>query len=83
MVLDSAFSNLFDLMLELADVYKIRVPKFTVCVSLHDYRDTNATTRMPNERCMPPQIYAVYVILHKHSMTGFTWLMEFCNYIIP
>lgn len=29
MVLDSAFSNLFNLMLELADVYKIRLPKFT------------------------------------------------------
>lgn len=31
MVLDSAFSNLFDLMMELVDVYKIRLPKFTVC----------------------------------------------------
>ncbi|KAL5157837.1 hypothetical protein HKD37_15G042451 [Glycine soja] len=30
MVLDSAFSNLYDLMMELADVYKIRLPKFTV-----------------------------------------------------
>lgn len=30
MVLDSAFSNLYGLMLELADVYKIRLPKFTV-----------------------------------------------------
>jgi hypothetical protein len=30
MVLDSAFSNLYDLMLELVDVYKIRLPKFTV-----------------------------------------------------
>ncbi|CAM8905681.1 unnamed protein product [Rhodiola kirilowii] len=30
MVLDSAFSNLFDLMMELVDVYKIRLPKFTV-----------------------------------------------------
>ncbi|KAA3490206.1 Alpha/beta-Hydrolases superfamily protein isoform 1 [Gossypium australe] len=29
MVLDSAFSNLFDLMMELVDVYKIRLPKFT------------------------------------------------------
>ncbi|GMP73540.1 hypothetical protein CsSME_00031260 [Camellia sinensis var. sinensis] len=33
MVLDSAFSNLFDLMMELVDVYKIRLPKFTVWVS--------------------------------------------------
>lgn len=32
MVLDSAFSNLFDLMMELVDVYKIRLPKFTVCI---------------------------------------------------
>jgi hypothetical protein len=32
MVLDSPFSNLFNLMLELADVYKIRLPKFTVSV---------------------------------------------------
>lgn len=30
MVLDSSFANLYDLMLELVDVYKIRVPKFTV-----------------------------------------------------
>jgi hypothetical protein len=30
MVLDSAFANLYDLMMELVDVYKIRVPKFTV-----------------------------------------------------
>lgn len=30
MVLDSAFSNLFELMMELVDVYKIRLPKFTV-----------------------------------------------------
>lgn len=33
MVLDSPFSNLFDLMMELVDVYKIRLPKFTVCFS--------------------------------------------------
>lgn len=32
MVLDSAFSNLFGLMMELVDVYKIRLPKFTVCI---------------------------------------------------
>jgi hypothetical protein len=30
MILDSAFTNLYDLMMELVDVYKIRVPKFTV-----------------------------------------------------
>lgn len=34
MVLDSAFTNLYDLMMELVDVYKIRVPKFTVCPAL-------------------------------------------------
>ena len=33
MVLDSPFSNLNDLMMELVDVYKIRLPKFTVSVS--------------------------------------------------
>ena len=33
MVLDSAFSNLYDLMMELVEVYKIRVPKFTVWLS--------------------------------------------------
>lgn len=38
MVLDSAFSNLFDLMLELADVYKIRVPKFTVKMAVQYMR---------------------------------------------
>lgn len=34
MVLDSAFANLFDLMMELVDVYKIRLPKFTVWFSV-------------------------------------------------
>ncbi|XP_022845215.1 uncharacterized protein LOC111368194 isoform X2 [Olea europaea var. sylvestris] len=38
MVLDSAFSNLFDLMMELADVYKIRLPKFTVKVAVQYMR---------------------------------------------
>ncbi|XP_041992652.1 uncharacterized protein LOC121743416 isoform X1 [Salvia splendens] len=38
MVLDSAFSNLFNLMLELADVYKIRLPKFTVKMALQYMR---------------------------------------------
>lgn len=38
MVLDSAFSNLFELMLELADVYKIRVPKFTVKMAVQYMR---------------------------------------------
>ncbi|KAK1422553.1 hypothetical protein QVD17_17836 [Tagetes erecta] len=38
MVLDSAFSNLFDLMMELVDVYKIRLPKFTVKVALQYMR---------------------------------------------
>ncbi|XP_031390961.1 uncharacterized protein LOC116203400 isoform X1 [Punica granatum] len=38
MVLDSAFSNLFDLMMELADVYKIRVPKFTVKMAVQYMR---------------------------------------------
>ncbi|MFS8015607.1 putative serine aminopeptidase, S33, alpha/Beta hydrolase [Helianthus anomalus] len=38
MVLDSAFSNLFNLMMELVDVYKIRLPKFTVKVALQYMR---------------------------------------------
>ncbi|XP_071922535.1 uncharacterized protein [Coffea arabica] len=38
MVLDSAFSNLFHLMMELVDVYKIRLPKFTVKVALQYMR---------------------------------------------
>ncbi|RDY00666.1 putative protein, chloroplastic, partial [Mucuna pruriens] len=38
MVLDSAFSNLYDLMLELADVYKIRLPKFTVKMAVQYMR---------------------------------------------
>ncbi|KAI4371601.1 hypothetical protein MLD38_009930 [Melastoma candidum] len=38
MVLDSAFSNLYDLMLELADVYKIRAPKFTVRMAVQYMR---------------------------------------------
>lgn len=35
MALDSSFSNLFDLMMELVDVYKIILPKFTVKVAFH------------------------------------------------
>ncbi|KAJ8562638.1 hypothetical protein K7X08_031090 [Anisodus acutangulus] len=38
MVLDSAFSNLFDLMMELVDVYKIRLPKFTIKVAVQYMR---------------------------------------------
>ncbi|XP_024046016.1 uncharacterized protein LOC18050586 isoform X2 [Citrus clementina] len=38
MVLDSAFSDLFDLMLELVDVYKIRLPKFTVKMAVQYMR---------------------------------------------
>ncbi|KAK0598278.1 hypothetical protein LWI29_033230 [Acer saccharum] len=38
MVLDSAFSDLFDLMMELVDVYKIRLPKFTVKVAVQYMR---------------------------------------------
>ncbi|KAK4741676.1 hypothetical protein SAY87_025264 [Trapa incisa] len=38
MVLDSAFSNLFDLMIELATIYKIRLPKFTIKVALQYMR---------------------------------------------
>ncbi|PKA52803.1 hypothetical protein AXF42_Ash001784 [Apostasia shenzhenica] len=38
MVLDSSFSNLYNLMLELAEVYKIRLPKFTVKMALQYMR---------------------------------------------
>ncbi|ESW19549.1 hypothetical protein PHAVU_006G134600 [Phaseolus vulgaris] len=38
MVLDSAFSNLYGLMMELADVYKIRLPKFTVKMAVQYMR---------------------------------------------
>ncbi|ESQ55719.1 hypothetical protein EUTSA_v10027147mg [Eutrema salsugineum] len=38
MVLDSGFSNLFDLMMELVDVYKIRLPKFTVKMAVQYMR---------------------------------------------
>lgn len=38
MVLDSAFSNLVDLMMELVDVYKVRLPKFTLKVAIQYMR---------------------------------------------
>ncbi|XP_078443350.1 alpha/beta-Hydrolases superfamily protein isoform X2 [Wolffia australiana] len=38
MVLDSAFSNLYNLMMELVDVYKIRLPKFTIKLALQYMR---------------------------------------------
>ncbi|KAJ8498762.1 hypothetical protein OPV22_009314 [Ensete ventricosum] len=38
MVLDSAFSNLYDLMMELVDVYKIRLPKFTIRMAVQYMR---------------------------------------------
>lgn len=37
-VLDSAFSNLTDLMIELVDVYRIRIPKFTVKMAIQYMR---------------------------------------------
>lgn len=38
MVMDSAFSNLFDLIMELVDVYKIRLPRFTVKMAVQYMR---------------------------------------------
>ncbi|KAG2684596.1 hypothetical protein I3760_10G083800 [Carya illinoinensis] len=38
MVLDSVFSNLYDLMIELVDVYQIRLPKFTVKMAVQYMR---------------------------------------------
>eukprot|EP00252_Welwitschia_mirabilis_P016722 TRINITY_DN3704_c0_g1_i2.p1 TRINITY_DN3704_c0_g1~~TRINITY_DN3704_c0_g1_i2.p1 ORF type:complete len:444 (-),score=99.82 TRINITY_DN3704_c0_g1_i2:373-1704(-) len=38
MVLDSPFANLVDLMMELVDMYKIRLPKFTVKVAIQYMR---------------------------------------------
>lgn len=38
MVLDSPFSNLVDLMMELVDVYKVRLPKFTLKVAIQYMR---------------------------------------------
>ncbi|GMH26845.1 hypothetical protein Nepgr_028688 [Nepenthes gracilis] len=38
MVLDSAFSTLYDVMMELVDVYKIRLPKFTVKMAVQYMR---------------------------------------------
>lgn len=38
MVLDSPFSNLMDLMMELVDVYKVRLPKFTLKVAIQYMR---------------------------------------------
>lgn len=39
MVLDSPFSDLVDLMMELVDTYKIRLPKFTVSRLYEDVSD--------------------------------------------
>ncbi|KAJ7954977.1 Alpha/beta-Hydrolases superfamily protein [Quillaja saponaria] len=38
MVLDSPFSDLVDLMMELVDTYRIRLPKFTVSFAIHYMR---------------------------------------------
>ncbi|XAR54613.1 hypothetical protein NMG60_11029831 [Bertholletia excelsa] len=38
MVLDSPFSDLIDLMMELVDTYKVRLPKFTVKFAIHYMR---------------------------------------------
>ncbi|XP_057489177.1 uncharacterized protein LOC130775095 isoform X2 [Actinidia eriantha] len=38
MVLDSPFSDLVDLMMELVDTYKVRLPKFTVKFAIHYMR---------------------------------------------
>ncbi|XP_031481666.1 uncharacterized protein LOC116251497 isoform X1 [Nymphaea colorata] len=68
MVLDSAFSNLFDLMMELVDVYRIRLPKFTVKMAVQymrhiiqkrarfDIMDLNASQTAP--RTFIPALFA-------------------------
>ncbi|CAN6450504.1 unnamed protein product [Victoria cruziana] len=68
MVLDSAFSNLFDLMMELVDVYRIRLPKFTVKMAVQymrhviqkrakfDIMDLNAAKTAP--RTYIPALFA-------------------------
>jgi hypothetical protein len=38
MVLDSPFSDLVDLMMELVDTYKVRLPKFTVSILYYFFR---------------------------------------------
>ncbi|KAL2341449.1 hypothetical protein Fmac_009389 [Flemingia macrophylla] len=56
MVLDSAFSNLYDLMMELADVYKIRLPKFTVKMAVQYMRrviEKKAKFDIMDLNCLP------------------------------
>lgn len=55
MVLDSAFSNLYNLMMELVDVYKIRLPKFTVKMAVQYMRrviDKKAKFDIMNLNCL-------------------------------
>lgn len=67
MVLDSSFANLYDLMLELVDVYKIRVPKFTVWCSDNIF-DTNFNGFL---RCnMKGSIFNYYRLKWQYNIWG-------------
>ncbi|KAL6571542.1 hypothetical protein OROHE_003185 [Orobanche hederae] len=67
MVLDSPFSDLVDLMMELVDTYKVRVPKFTVKFAIHYMRRaiqkkakfdiTNLNTIKVAKSCFVPVLF--------------------------
>ncbi|KAL6503432.1 hypothetical protein OROGR_025355 [Orobanche gracilis] len=67
MVLDSPFSDLVDLMMELVDTYKVRLPKFTVKFAIHYMRRaiqkkakfdiTNLNTIKVAKSCFVPVLF--------------------------
>ncbi|XP_027330854.1 uncharacterized protein LOC113846598 isoform X2 [Abrus precatorius] len=70
MVLDSAFSNLYDLMMELVDVYKIRLPKFTVKMAVQYMRrviEKKAKFDIMNLNCLPVAPKTFIPVLFGHA----------------
>ncbi|XP_059437983.1 uncharacterized protein LOC132170865 isoform X2 [Corylus avellana] len=67
MVLDSAFSSLYDLMMELVDVYKIRLPKFTVKMAVQYMRrviERRAKFDIMDLNCLQSLLYEIITGLH-------------------
>ncbi|XP_068463222.1 uncharacterized protein [Phaseolus vulgaris] len=70
MVLDSAFSNLYNLMMELVDVYKIRLPKFTVKMAVQYMRrviEKKAKFDIMNLNCLLSLLYEILSSLRSAS----------------
>jgi hypothetical protein len=89
MVLDSPFSNLNDFMMELVDVYKIRLPKFTVSVSSFFSRcqslQSISNTEEANESYLGDRLKWQYSICerpYKRRPILTSWTLTLSRYVV-